>query len=99
MNYLVEYQSQIEQSNILVGEELKKQIRLLIRDLDDPQYIFDENPGNLRIDFIQTFCKHTKSPFNGKPFILDLWEKAIIQTAYGFKMKETGLRRFNEVIL
>jgi len=33
------------------------------------------------------------------PFILELWEKAIIQTAYGFKMTETGLRRFNEVIL
>ncbi len=99
MNYLLEYQCQIEQGNILVGEELKKQISILIRDLDDPRYAFDENPGNLRIDFIQTFCKHTKSPFNGKPFILDLWEKAIIQTAYGFKMKETGLRRFNEVIL
>ena len=99
MNYLHEYHNQIEQGNILVGEELKRQTGILIRDLEDPRYSFDENPGNLRIDFIQTFCKHTKSPFNGKPFILDLWEKAIIQTAYGFKMKETGLRRFNEVIL
>jgi len=99
MNYLSEYLHQIKQGAILVGEELKRQLDTLIRDLEDPRYSFDENPGNLRIDFIQTFCKHTKSPFNGKPFILDLWEKAIIQTAYGFKMKETGLRRFNEVIL
>ena len=99
MNYLIEYHRQIEDGNILVGEELKKQIDLLIQDLKNPRYVFDEAPGNLRIDFIETFCKHTKSPFNGQPFILELWEKAIIQVAYGFKLKDSGLRRFNEVIL
>lgn len=99
MNCLIEYYNEIQNGNILVGEELKKQIDKLITDLDNPRYNFDEKPGNLRIDFIQTFCKHTKSPFNGQPFILELWEKAIIQTAYGFKNADTGLRRFNEVIL
>ncbi|MBI9008689.1 MAG: terminase large subunit [Tenericutes bacterium] len=99
MNYLVEYYQEIEKGNILVGEELKKQLDILILDLENPRYIFDEKPGNLRISFIETFCKHTKSPFNGMPFILELWEKAIIQTAYGFKIVDTGLRRFNEVIL
>jgi len=99
MNYLLEYRYQIEVGHILVGEELLKQLDLLISDLDNSRYTFDETPGNLRVDFIETFCKHTKSPFNGQPFILELWEKAIIQIAYGFKIKETGLRRFNEVIL
>jgi phage terminase large subunit-like protein len=86
-------------NEILVGEELKTMLKRLMDDLVDPRFDFDEKPGNLRIDFIETFCKHTKSPFNGQPFILELWEKALIQTAYGFKMKETALRRFNEVIL
>jgi len=99
MNYLVEYYQEIENGDILVGEELKKQLDDLVKDLDNPKYIFDMKPGDLRISFIETFCKHTKSPFNGMPFILELWEKAIIQTAYGFKMADTGLRRFNEVIL
>ena len=99
MNYLIEYYRQIESGSILVGEELKRQLAILLMDLDNPRYIFDEAPGNLRIDFIETFCKHTKSPFNGHPFILELWEKTIIQTAYGFKLRDTGLRRFNEVIL
>jgi len=99
MNYLVEYHHQIEEGNILVGEELRKQLDILLAELDNPRYIFDEAPGNLRIDFIEIFCKHTKSPFNGQPFILELWEKAIIQVAYGFKLRDSGLRRFNEVIL
>lgn len=99
MNYLKEYYKLIQDGHILVGKELQKQLDLLIADLEHPRYVFDVAPGNLRIDFIETFCKHTKSPFNGQPFLLELWEKVIIQVAYGFKIKETGLRRFNEVIL
>ncbi|HCB67493.1 MAG TPA: terminase large subunit [Acholeplasmataceae bacterium] len=99
MNYLIEYYQKVMSNEILAGEELKSTLRKLMDDMVNPRYDFDEKPGNMRIDFIETFCKHTKSPFNGQPFILELWEKAIIQTAYGFKIAESGLRRFNEVIL
>jgi phage terminase large subunit-like protein len=99
MNYLIEYYQEIKKGNIIVGEELRTELDGLINDLDNPRYLFDLKPGAIRIDFIETFCKHTKSPFNGMPFELELWEKALLQTAYGFKMSETGLRRFNEVIL
>lgn len=99
MNYLLEYYREIKEGIIPVGQELKATLDKLIKDLDDPRYTFDEKAGNIRIQFIETFCKHTKSPFNGEPFILELWEKAILQTAYGFKEKATGLRRFNEVVL
>lgn len=99
MNYLKEYVEEINKGNIIVGRELKTELDKLILDLENPKYIFDEEPGRLRIDFIEKFCKHTKSPFNGMPFILELWEKAFLQVAYGFKYKDTGLRRFNEVIL
>ena len=99
MNYLLEYVNEIEKGNILVGQDLKTELDKLVADLNNPKFIFDETPGQLRIDFIEKFCKHTKSPFNGMPFILELWEKAFLQTAYGFKYASTGLRRFNEVIL
>ena len=99
MNYLLEYVKEIEKGNILVGQDLKTELDKLVADLNNPKFIFDETPGQLRIDFIEKFCKHTKSPFNGMPFILELWEKAFLQTAYGFKYASTGLRRFNEVIL
>ena len=99
MNYLIEYYQKVMNNELVVGEELKTMLRRLMEDMVNPRYEFDEKPGDLRINFIETFCKHTKSPFNGQPFILELWEKALIQTAYGFKIKDTGLRRFNEVIL
>ena len=99
MNYLLDYYNEIQKGNIVVGKELFTVIESLISDMDNPRYIFDEKPGNVRIEFIETFCKHTKSPFNGQPFLLELWEKAVLQAAYGFKMADTKLRRFNEVLL
>jgi len=99
MNYLLDYYNEIQKGNIVVGKELFTVIESLINDMDNPRYIFDEKPGNIRIEFIETFCKHTKSPFNGQPFLLELWEKAVLQAAYGFKMADTNLRRFNEVLL
>src|SRR5690554_3193700 len=99
MNYLLDYYSEIQKGNIVVGKELFTVIESLIADMNNPRYIFDVKPGNIRIEFIETFCKHTKSPFNGQPFLLELWEKAVLQAAYGFKMADTNLRRFNEVLL
>src|SRR5574344_1245310 len=98
-NYLLEYYEKVNNKEIIIGHELMAVIERLVKDLSNPRYVYDEKPGNLRIDFIERFCKHTKSPFNGKPFILELWEKAILQVAYGFKFKATGFRRFNEVVL
>ena len=99
MSFLLSYIDEIESGRIIAGQELKSVLKRLKNDLNDPRYIYDERPGQIRIEFIERFCKHTKSPFNGQPFILELWEKAFLECAYGFKMKETGLRRFNEALL
>ena len=64
MNYLVEYYNEIKEGRILVGSELLTVLEGLIQDLDNPKFIYDETDGNLRIEFIERFCKHTKSPFN-----------------------------------
>ena len=99
MSFLLSYIDEIESGRIIAGEELKSVLKGLKDDLNNPRYIYDEKPGQIRIEFIERFCKHTKSPFNGQPFILELWEKALLECAYGFKMADTGLRRFNEAIL
>ena len=99
MSFLLAYINEIEAGRIIAGNELKSVLKRLKDDLNDPRFIYDEEPGRLRIEFIEKFCKHTKSPFNGQPFILELWEKALLECAYGFKMADSGLRRFNEVVL
>jgi len=41
-----------------------------------------------------------KGPFNGEPlYFRNFGKKQFSQVAYGFKMADTNLRRFNEVLL
>jgi phage terminase large subunit-like protein len=98
-SYLLEYYGKIKSGEIVAGRELIQQLENLIEDLDNPEYIYDTSGAEFRIGFIERFCKHTKSPFYGLPFKLELWEKALIEAFYSFKWADTGLRRFKKVIL
>ena len=97
--YLIEYYNAIHRGEIVAGQELIATLEKLISDLDNPDYIYDTSTANKRIAFIENKCKHTKSPFYGKPFILELWEKAFIEVVYSFKSARTGFRRFKKVLL
>ncbi|MGG7163785.1 terminase large subunit [Clostridium ihumii] len=98
-SWLLEYYNKSLTGEIVLGNELKICLKNLIEDLADDRFIYDTSGADLRIEFIETFCKHTKSPFNGMPFLLELWEKAVIEAFYSFKWKDTGLRRFKKLIL
>lgn len=111
-SYLVEYHQRIKSGEIVAGRELIQQLKNLIQDLANPAYIYDTSDAEFRMEFIETFCRHTKSPFYGKRFKLELWEKAFIEAFYSFKWSDEGyfnyygeepakknLRRFKKAIL
>lgn len=98
-SWLIEYYNATKNGDIVIGNELKMELNNLIEDLQDERFNYDTKDADLRIEFIETFCKHTKSPFNGKDFILELWEKAVIESFFSFKWKDTGFRRFKKLIL
>ncbi|WP_201763434.1 hypothetical protein [Chengkuizengella marina] len=111
-SYLLAYYNEIKSKEIIAGQELITQLDLLIEDLNSPAYVYDNKDAAFRIQFIENFCKHTKSPFYGQPFILELWEKAFVEAFYSFKWSYEGyydyyeeeppkdnLRRFKKAIL
>lgn len=97
--YLIEYREAIRAGEIIAGRELIMELDRLIEDLDNPRYIYDREDALLRIDFMQNCIRLTKSPFYGKPMKLMLWQKALIEVAYSFKMADTGAMRFKKVVL
>lgn len=98
-SYLLEYYQKTKSGEIIIGHELKKCLSNLIRDLESDKWFYQTFDAELRMTFIENFCRHTKSPFHGMKFELMLWEKAVIEAFYSFKWIETGLRRFKKLIL
>ena len=99
-SYLIEYYNKCKSGEILIGKELMTQLDMLMEDMKNPIFRFDPTEAHKRIRFIENECKHSISPFAGKPFILELHQKAFREAIFGFYMEIEGkwLRRFTEVL-
>lgn len=99
MTFLEEYAELIEKKEVVVGYWIRKEVRNLIRDLEDPRFIYDTKEAHKRIRFQETMCFQSKAPYYMKPLVLMPWQKAFWEALYSFRMANTGLRRFTEALL
>lgn len=102
MNWPREYLAAIQRGDIVAPANIRAVYERECGWMDDPPkdfpFYFDEGAGQRPIDFIETYCRHSKGKWAGKPFILELFQKAKLQLTYGWKEKDTGMRRFREVV-
>lgn len=99
MTFLEEYAELIEKKEVVVGYWIRKEVRNLIRDLEDPRFIYDTTEAHRRIRFQETCCLQSKQPYYMKPMVLMPWQKAFWEALYSFQMADTRLRRFTEALL
>ncbi|WP_329756677.1 terminase large subunit [Allisonella histaminiformans] len=101
MNYIEQYYNAIETGRVTVSAKVQKTYKHLVDKLHDKDspYIYDDGWANYVIDFIQTFCKHSKGKWGGRPVILELWQKAATAALFGFIDKKTRLRQYRQLIL
>ena len=95
--FLEEYYEKTKKGEIIIGQELKTELKTLIDDMQGEDYLYDTTNADIRIDFIENCVRLTKSPFYGQPMVLMLFQKAFISALYGFKMNN-GDDRFKKAI-
>lgn len=100
-NWVLEYWKAIESGEEVVSSKVRKVYKKLANRINNPsgQFIFDNTKANHAVDFIEAYCKHSKGKWAGKPFILEIWQKALIAATFGFVDKDTGNRQYTEVLL
>lgn len=101
MNLIEKYWKEIETGKILVSDKVKRVYKKLIDDMNDQEnvYEYSEERANHAIEFVEKFCKHSKGKQGGKPFKLELWQKAMTAALFGFIHKIDGTRKYKEFIL
>lgn len=99
-NPILEYWEDIKSGKEVVGVKIKKTYEKLSYDAKDnsSEYFYSHSRANHIIEFIENFCKHSKGKMGGKPVILELWEKALLATIFGFIDIE-GNRQYREAVL
>jgi phage terminase large subunit-like protein len=99
-NPIKEYWGLIESGEEVVSQKIYKTFKKVNDDLNNKVSIwyYSHARANHVIEFIENFCKHSKGKMGGKPVILELWEKAILATIFGF-IDIDGNRKYREAVL
>jgi len=98
-NPILEYWKQIENKEVVVCDKIYRTYKKVVYDLTaESEYYYSPARANHVIEFIENFCRHSKGKMGGKPVILELWEKALIATIFGFIDIE-GNRKYREAML
>lgn len=100
-NPILEYWYQIRDKKVIVSEKVYKVYKELNRLIHDQECEWEYNPkkANHAIEFIERYCKHSKGKMGGKPFIMELWQKAIVAATFGIVHKIDSTRKYQEVML
>lgn len=107
MNYLacnpiLEYWNKIDSGEEIVSDKIRRVYKHIVNDIIlnvESEWEYDESKANHAIEFTEMYCKHSKGNMGGKPFILELWQKALMGTMFGIVHKIDGTRKYQEVIL
>ena len=111
--YIEEYDKWIKEHPNRVCNKIKKEYDKLAKEVKTPKkvsfynaitketethtYVFDEAKGKRPIEFIEKFLKQSKGKWNGKPLKLELFQKAMIEAAFGF-VDENGHRKYKKIL-
>ncbi|HOQ63325.1 MAG TPA: terminase large subunit, partial [Clostridia bacterium] len=99
MNYVKAYLKAIQDGDEVVSRKVRAVYERECAWMDNPpfEWTFNEKTGMHPIRFIETFCRHSKGKWSGKKVVLELFQRAKIQLAFGW-VDANGKRRFREVV-
>lgn len=92
-SWLREYIIKCKAGEEIIGHELMLGLDRLLELFSQPDITVDFEDAHKRIKFIENECKHFEAPFAGKPFILELFQKAFIESIYIFKIYDDEVGR------
>lgn len=93
-SWLAEYVEQVRAGQVVVGRELRQQLERLQAQRTAADLRFDLAEAHKRIRFIERHCRHFEAPFAGRPFTLELFQKAFLEAIYGFQVYDPALGRW-----
>lgn len=78
---------------------MSKKYTINFSKIDTEKYYYDNNEAERAVKFIETFCKIVDGKNAGKPLLLLDWQKELVTNLFGWKKKENGYRKFQQVFL
>lgn len=88
------YAERVCAGEIIAGPYVRAACARHIRDLDRPEFTFDERAANRGIGFFRDVLSLSSGRFEGDPFVPLPWQEFVIGSLLGWKRVRDGYRRF-----
>ena len=98
-NAILAYYQQISDGSVTVSRWIALLYERIVHAIEKKELLLDLKKANAAIDWIEMHCFHTEGPKAPGPFLLELWQKAIISCIFGLMDPETKKRAFREIVL
>ncbi|NLM43360.1 MAG: terminase large subunit [Clostridiales bacterium] len=97
-NYILQYWDEIQSGNILVSKKIYNTYKKVVHDIHNPErWHYDDVRAKHAIYFIEEYCRHSQGEMGGQKIVLELWQKAMISTIFGF-IDNDGYRKYRRAI-
>ena len=97
-NWIYAYYQGIKDGTYNVGRWVSLVYELIVKGIESKAYFFSAKKANDAIEWIENHCFHTEGPLAPGPFVLDVWEKAMLSAIFGIT-DGNGRRQFREILL
>ena len=98
-NPVLEYWDEIESGRIVVCRKIYQWYKYLAKLVNSRgEYFYSSKRANHAIEFAENFCRISKGANAGKVIRLELWEKALLASVFGF-IDINGNRMCREAVL
>lgn len=98
-NPIMEYWNKIESGEIVVCDKIRRTYRKIVHDMTTHgDYHYSAARANHILEFAENYCHLSKGKSGNKLIRLELWEKALLATIFGF-IDDNGLRKYQQAVL
>lgn len=93
------YAREVIEGKVIAGKLIILACQRFLLDLERDDIYLDTSEGDKIVDFVEENLRHWEGKWRNQPMILERWQKFIIQQIFGWRVKETGLRRIKSAYI
>lgn len=101
-NPILEYWELIESGKETVSHKVRVfyeyQANRILQPDPTAEFVYSPKRALHAVEFIEGYCRHSKGSAGGKPFLMEVWQRAFTACIFGW-IDDSGFRQYQEALM
>lgn len=101
-NPILEYWELIESGKETVSHKVRVfyeyQANRILQPDPTAEFVYSPKRALHAVEFIEGYCRHSKGSAGGKPFLMEVWQRAFVACIFGW-IDDSGFRQYQEALM